>query len=69
MKFSWGESADKLVIVRKALKLLFIDCGFRDQYQIHFGARQLSKQLSHFQVEHTYEEFDDTHSGIDYRLD
>jgi enterochelin esterase-like enzyme len=53
----------------KRLKLLFIDCGSRDQYQIHFGARQLSKQLSHFQVDHTYEEFDDTHSGIDYRLD
>ncbi|MDE2132267.1 MAG: hypothetical protein KGJ15_05825 [Betaproteobacteria bacterium] len=53
----------------KSLKALFIDCGWRDQYHIHFGSRQLSQQLVRLGVPHRYEEFDDTHSGIDYRLD
>jgi hypothetical protein len=46
-----------------------IDCGWRDQHHIHFGARILSKRLSAAGVPHVYEEFDDTHSDIDYRLD
>jgi S-formylglutathione hydrolase FrmB len=53
----------------KSMKGIFIDCGWRDQYSIHFGARILSKRLAAARVKHTYEEFDDTHSGIDYRMD
>ena len=52
-----------------SLNGIFIDCGWRDQYQIHYGSRILSKRLSEIGVRHTYEEFDDTHSGIDYRMD
>jgi len=48
---------------------LYMDCGFRDQYYIHYGMRQLSKKLENFEIEHTYTEFNGTHSGIDYRLD
>ncbi len=51
------------------LRALFIDCGWRDQYQIHYGTRILSKHLQAAGVKHRYEEFDDTHSDIDYRLD
>ncbi|MCB1816000.1 MAG: enterochelin esterase [Candidatus Competibacteraceae bacterium] len=50
-----------------SLKGIFIDCGWRDQYNIHYGARILSKRLQQHGVEHVYEEFDDNHSGIDYR--
>lgn len=53
----------------KSLKGIFIDCGWRDQFHIHFGTRQLSRALSRAGVEHRYEEFNDTHSGIDYRMD
>ena len=53
----------------KTLKGIFIDCGWRDQYHIQYGSRILSKQLREHRIEHTYEEFDDTHSGIDYRMD
>lgn len=53
----------------KTMKGIFIDCGWRDQYAIHFGARILSKRLAATGIKHTYEEFDDTHSGIDYRMD
>lgn len=53
----------------KALAGLFIDCGRRDQYHLHYGARRLTAQLRDAGIEHTYEEFDDNHSSIDYRLD
>ena len=53
----------------KTLKGIFIDCGWRDQYHIHFGCRRLSRELSKHGVRHRYEEFDDNHSGIDYRMD
>ena len=53
----------------KSMKGIFIDCGWRDQYHIHYGCRQLSAQLKKAGVAHRYEEFDDTHSGIDYRMD
>lgn len=53
----------------KSLRGLFIDCGDRDQYHIHFGARILSRKLGEHGVRHTYEEFPDNHSGVDYRLD
>jgi enterochelin esterase-like enzyme len=53
----------------KSLRGIFIDCGWRDQYHIHYGSRILSKRLEQAGVAHRYEEFDDTHSGIDYRMD
>ena len=53
----------------KTLRGIFIDCGWRDQYRIHYGSRLLSKRLAEHGVAHVYEEFDDTHSGIDYRLE
>ena len=53
----------------KTMKGIFVDCGWRDQYAIHFGSRILSKRLAAAKIKHTYQEFDDTHSGIDYRMD
>ena len=53
----------------KSLRGIYIDCGARDQYHIHYGSRILSKRLAQAGVAHTYEEFDDTHSDIDYRMD
>lgn len=53
----------------RKLKLLFFDCGSRDQYRLHFGARGLAGLLASAGIPHVHEEFDDNHSGIDYRLD
>jgi len=53
----------------RTLKEVFIDCGFRDQYQLHFGSRQLTQRMTELNVPHIYEEFDDTHSTVDYRMD
>ena len=53
----------------RKLRGIYIDCGWRDQYHIHFGSRILSKKLSLEKIRHRYEEFDDNHSDIDYRMD
>lgn len=53
----------------KTLRGIFIDCGWKDQYHIHYGTRILSKRLTQAGITHEYEEFPDTHSGIDYRMD
>ena len=52
----------------RTLHGIYIDCGWRDQYHLHYGARLLSRTLASHGVTHTYEEFDDTHSSIDYRM-
>ena len=53
----------------KSLRGIYIDCGWRDQYHIHFGSRILSQRLAEARIAHRYEEFDDDHSDVDYRMD
>jgi hypothetical protein len=53
----------------RSMRGIYIDCGWRDQYHLHFGARVLSKRLAQHGIAHVYEEFDDNHSSIDYRMD
>ncbi len=53
----------------RSLAGIYIDCGWRDQYHIHYGARLLSARLAAARIRHRYEEFDDNHSDIDYRMD
>jgi hypothetical protein len=53
----------------ESLRGIYIDCGWRDQFHIHYGSRVLSKRLQEAGIRHVYEEFDDDHSDIDYRMD
>ena len=53
----------------RSLRGIYLDCGSRDQYQIHYGMRILSKRLQAAGIEHLYEEFDDDHSDVDYRME
>ena len=53
----------------RRLRGIYIDCGWRDQFHIHYGTRLLSKRLSAAGIAHRYEEFDDDHSDVDYRMD
>jgi len=53
----------------KTLRGIYIDCGWRDQFHIHYGSRILSQRLGAAGIRHTYEEFDDDHSDVDYRMD
>ena len=51
------------------LRGIYIDCGWKDQYHIQYGSRILSRRLHSARIAHTYEEFDDNHSDVDYRMD
>ena len=53
----------------RSLSGVFIDCGGSDQFRLVYGARQLHTILEAAGVAHRYEEFDDDHSAIDYRMD
>jgi enterochelin esterase family protein len=57
--------ADRL----RRLKALFLDCGTRDEFNLHLGARQFAARLRALGIRHTYEEFDDGHMGLTYRFD
>ncbi len=48
---------------------LWIDAGSRDQYFIHYGTRELHARLDEAGIMHHFEEFDGSHSGIDWRYD
>ncbi len=61
--------ADRYADNLKRLRLLFIDCGTRDEFNLHFGARILVKKLQALGVAHEYEEFDDGHMNVQYRYD
>ena len=53
----------------RRLRLVYIDCGTQDQYNLIWGARTLHAKLNRARVRHTYQEFEDTHSNIPYRYD
>ncbi|MFI4934973.1 MAG: alpha/beta hydrolase [Caulobacterales bacterium] len=53
----------------KSLKALYIDCGVTDQFNLLYGARRFHRRLDELSIAHRYEEFDDNHSSVDYRMD
>lgn len=52
-----------------ALRLLFLDCGDRDEYYLQWGQRQLVAKLRRQGVPHEAEEFPDGHRSTSYRYD
>jgi S-formylglutathione hydrolase FrmB len=52
-----------------AMKLVYVDCGRRDEHGLHWGALALHARLSELGVPHEYEDFDDGHRNTSYRLD
>jgi enterochelin esterase-like enzyme len=53
----------------RRLKLIYMDCGTKDEYNLHWGARVLHAKLNRLRIRHFYEEFDDGHMNIAYRYD
>ena len=45
----------------KKLKLIYIDCGKKDQFNLLLGARQLHEKLKAHKISHHYEEYDSDH--------
>lgn len=53
----------------KKLKVVYFDCGNRDQFNLQFGARRLHILLEQKGINHVFEEFPGDHLNLDYRLD
>jgi len=53
----------------KKLRGVFVDCGSRDQFALHHGARIFAAKARRLGVRLVHEEFDDDHSSISYRYD
>jgi enterochelin esterase family protein len=51
----------------RTLRLVYVECGSRDQYNLHHGARILRKRLARLGIPHEYQEFDDDHTAVNYR--
>ncbi len=51
------------------LKAFYLDCGTADQYNILYGSRRIHRTLDRLGIAHHYEEFDDNHTAVDYRMD
>jgi len=53
----------------KRLKLVYIDCGTRDEYNMQWGCRMVHAKLARGGVPHYYEEHSGGHRKIDHRYD
>lgn len=69
MKYDPVRLVDKYKSSLKKLKLIFIDCGTRDQFNLYSGARMFAAKLEANGIKFIHQEFDDTHSNIQYRYD
>ena len=53
----------------RSLKLLFLDCGTKDEFHLHHGARLFVRELKSRGVAHEFAEFADGHMNVSYRYD
>jgi len=53
----------------RALDLLHLECGTRDEVRLHLGLRLFRKGLDALGIPHEAEEFPDTHRSLRYRYD
>jgi enterochelin esterase family protein len=53
----------------RALRLLYLDCGTDDEYQLHLGMRLFSKRCAELSVPCEVQEFSDDHKSVSYRYD
>jgi len=60
---------EKNRIALKSMKVLFLDAGTNDEWNLDFGAHRFSKVLSSHGIDHIHEEFEDGHMGTSYRFD
>ncbi len=53
----------------RALRYIFLDCGVRDEFNLHLGTRILAARLAARGIAHEHLEFDDGHMGVSYRYE
>lgn len=53
----------------RSLRLLYLDCGTRDEFHLHHGLRLFVRELQARGIPHMSEEFPDGHMNVTYRYD
>jgi len=59
--------AERYAEALRKMKLIYIECGRKDEWNLHYGARILSGRLNALGIKHEHQEFDDDHGNIQYR--
>ena len=60
---------DDHVEALRSMRLIYLDCGTRDEWHLHHGARAFARRLRALGIEHQHQEFDDGHMNVSYRYD
>ncbi len=60
---------DKHLDALKSLRLIYIDAGLRDEFNLQYGARIFCQRLQERGISFIHEEFDDGHMNVQYRYD
>lgn len=60
---------ERFATALRQMKFVYLDCGTRDEWHLHLGARLMSRKLKAFRIAHEHEEFDDGHMNVQYRYD
>lgn len=53
----------------RRMRRVFLDCGTRDPFGLHHGARAFTARAKILGINVLHEEFEDDHSGLSYRYD
>jgi S-formylglutathione hydrolase FrmB len=69
MQFDPVQQINKYKQNLKKLKMIYIDCGRRDEFNLQAGARIFADKLRKTGIKCIHEEFDDGHMNIQYRYD
>jgi len=69
LKFDPVRLVEKYKANLKKLRLIFVDCGTRDEFHIHAGARMFCDKLKKNGIKFVHQEFDDGHMNVQYRYD
>ena len=70
----WLDSDPLRMIERHAdalrdLKLLFLDCGDRDEFHLNIGLALFAGRLTELGIRHEHERYDDGHMNVSYRYE
>ncbi len=60
---------DKHLDALRSLRLIYLDAGLRDEFNLQFGARIFSRRLHERGIAYIHEEFEDGHMNVQYRYD
>lgn len=60
---------DRHVDALRRMRAIYVDCGTKDEFGLHWGARSLVRKLRGHGIAVRHEEFDDGHFDIPYRYD